>query len=73
MTGQGIVAHTPMIQATRRLKQEDHHESEANLGYIIKLCLKKKGGGRRKEGGRERRKKEGREGGGRSSRCKSKD
>lgn len=33
---------TPIIPAFRRLRQEDLHEFEASLNYIVRTCLKKK-------------------------------
>lgn len=33
--------HRPVNTAWRRQKLEDHHELEANLVYIARLCLKK--------------------------------
>lgn len=28
-----------VILALRRLRQEDHHEFKANLGYIVRTCI----------------------------------
>jgi hypothetical protein len=37
------MVYTPVIQAVKRLRQKDH-EFKANMGYIVRPCLKKRGG-----------------------------
>lgn len=36
----GAAAHS-VIPALERLKQQDHHEAENSMGYLVRSCLKK--------------------------------
>lgn len=54
------MAHRPVIPAVKRLRQEDSQESEVNMSYRERLCLKTndqiKEMGERRKGERRRRK-----------------